>query len=283
MMNTSEVAIRCGEHAFTRLQKLLPQQDRLLPKIYQTTDDQYVIYWDNIYWYETYNSNEAEIVKAFGQAFDYLEKRPFDQNGDLLPGYEFEFLKFETDSGDYQYRSNDWEVRICMEKSIRLPEKLKELSPETGEESNAYLVTFMCGTTPCINLAIAKTKEKVKEYFANILNVKESDFISIRLATEDDKRPWIPVHHIPEYPYVLHIEYSWGDREPDQKFSTKEDAWDKAMSMAMTEADTASDEKEDGTAEIIIEKAKSEISLVYPKSAEENSFCRYYITKEKGE
>lgn len=227
--------------------------------------------------------NEAEIVKAFGQAFDYLEKRPFDQNGDLLPGYEFEFLKFETDSGDYQYRSNDWEVRICMEKSIRLPEKLKELSPETGEESNAYLVTFMCGTTPCINLAIAKTKEKVKEYFANILNVKESDFISIRLATEDDKRPGIPVHHIPEYPYVLHIEYSWGDREPNQKFSTKEDAWKKAMSMAMTEADTASDEKEDGTAEIIMEKAKSEISLVYPKSAEENSFCRYYITKEKGE
>lgn len=106
-MNTNEVAIRCGEHAFTRLQKLLPQQDRLLPKIYQTTDDQYVIYWDNIYWYETYNSNEAEIVKAFGQAFDYLEKRPFDQNGDLLPGYEFEFLKFETDSGDYQYRSYD--------------------------------------------------------------------------------------------------------------------------------------------------------------------------------
>lgn len=138
-----------------------------------------------------------------------------------------------------------------MEKSIRLPEKLKELSPETGEESNAYLVTFMCGTTPCINLAIAKTKEKVKEYFANILNVKESDFISIRLATEDDKRPGIPVHHIPEYPYVLHIEYSWGDQEPDQKFSTKKDAWDKAMSMAMTEADTASDEKEDGTAEII--------------------------------
>lgn len=146
-----------------------------------------------------------------------------------------------------------------------------------------YLVTFMCGTTPCINLAIAKTKEKVKEYFANILNVKESDFISIRLATEDDKRPGIPVHHIPEYPYVLHIEYSWGDQEPDQKFSTKKDAWDKAMSMAMTEADTASDEKEDGTAEIIMEKAKSEISLVYPKSAEENSFCRYYITKEKGE
>lgn len=141
----------------------------------------------------------------------------------------------------------------------------------------------MCGTTPCINLAIAKTKEKVKEYFANILNVKESDFISIRLATEDDKRPGIPVHHIPEYPYVLHIEYSWGDREPNQKFSTKEDAWKKAMSMAMTEADTASDEKEDGTAEIIMEKAKSEISLVYPKSAEENSFCRYYITKEKGE
>ena len=267
-MNESKVAIRCGEHAFTRFQKLLPQQDRLLPKIYQTTDDQYIIYWDNIYWYETYNSNEAEIVKAFGQAFDYLEERPFDQNGDLLPGYEFEFLKFETDSGDYQYRSNDWEVRICMEKSIRLPENLKELSPETGEETNTYVVAFLSGNTPCINLAIAKTKEKVKEYFANILNVKESDFISIRLANEDDKHPGVPVHHIPEYPYILHIEYSWGDQEPDQKFSTKKDAWDKAMSMAMTEADTASDEKEDGTAKIIMNKTNAEITLVYPRNIE---------------
>lgn len=285
-MNESKVAIRCGEHAFTRFQKLLPQQDRLLPKIYQTTDDQYIIYWDNIYWYETYNSNEAEIVKAFGQAFDYLEERPFDQNGDLLPGYEFEFLKFETDSGDYQYRSNDWEVRICMEKSIRLPENLKELSPETGEETNTYVVAFLSGNTPCINLAIAKTKEKVKEYFANILDVKESDFISIRLANEDDKHPGVPVHHIPEYPYILHIEYSWGDQEPAQKFSTKKDAWDKAMSMAMTEADTASDEKEDGTAEIIMNKTNAEITLVYPRNteiSEESSFCRYYISIEKGE
>ena len=41
MMNTNEVAIRCGEHAFTRLHKLLPQQDRLLPKIYQN-EDQYM-------------------------------------------------------------------------------------------------------------------------------------------------------------------------------------------------------------------------------------------------
>lgn len=282
-MNTSKVAIRCGEHAFTRLQKLLPQQDRLLPKIYQTTDDQYVIYWDNIYWYETYNSNEAEIVKAFGQAFDYLEKCPFDQNGDLLPGYEFEFLKFETDSGDYQYRSNDSKSIIWPEKKIHLPENLKELSPETGEETNTYVVAFMSNTTPCINLAISGTKEKVKAYFLNDLDVDEKDFISVRLATEDDKHPGIPVHHIPEYPYVLHIEYSWGDQEPDQKFSTKEDAWKKAMSMAITEADTASDEKEDGTAEIIMEKAKSEISLIYQNSAEENSFCRYYITKEKGE
>lgn len=126
----------------------------------------------------------------------------------------------------------------------------------------------------------------MKAYFLNDLDVDEKDFISVRLATEDDKHPGIPVHHIPEYPYVLHTEYSWGDWEPDQKFSTKEDAWKKAMSMAMTEADIASDEKEDGTIEIIMEKAKLEISLVYPKSpksAEENSFCRYYITKEKGE
>lgn len=222
-------------------------------------------------------------MRAFNRAFDYLEECPFDQDGNILPGYDFESIIAEADSDDYQYRSNDFKSVIWLEKKIHLPENLKELSPETGEETNTYMVAFLSGTTPCINLAISKTKERVKKYFLDDLNVAEKDFISVRLAMEDDKRPGIPVHHIPEYPYVLHIEYSWGDREPDQKFSTKEDAWDKAMSMAMTEADTASDEKEDGTAEIIIEKAKSEISLVYPKSAEENSFCRYYITKEKGE
>lgn len=294
-MNTSKVAIRCGEHAFTRLQKLLPQQDRLLPKIYQTTDDQYIIYWDSIRWFESSDKGETELVKAFNRAFDYLEERPFDQEGNLLPGYCFESIILEADSDDYQYRSNDSKSIIWPEKEIHLPENLKELSPETGEETNTYVVAFLSNTTPCINLAISGTKEKVKAYFLNDLDVDEKDFISVRLATEDDKHPGIPVHHIPEYPYVLHIEYSWGDREPDQKFSTKEDAWKKAMSMAMTEADTASDEKEDGeadtpsdekedgTAEIIMEKAKLEISLVYPKSAEENSFCRYYITKEKGE
>lgn len=236
-----------------------------------------------------------EIKSRIIAKFDYLEERPFDQEGNLLPGYCFESIILEADSDDYQYRSNDSKSIIWPEKKIHLPENLKELSPETGEETNTYVVAFLSNTTPCINLAISGTKEKVKAYFLNDLDVDEKDFISVRLATEDDKHPGIPVHHIPEYPYVLHIEYSWGDREPNQKFSTKEDAWKKAMSMAMTEADTASDEKEDGevdtpsdekedeTVEIIIEKAKLEISLVYPKSAEENSFCRYYITKEKGE
>lgn len=285
-MNESKVAIRCGEHAFTRLQKLLPQQDRLLPKIYQTTDDQYIIYWDSIRWFESSDKGETELVKAFNRAFDYLEERPFDQEGNLLPGYCFESIILEADSDDYQYRSNDSKSIIWPEKKIHLPENLKELSPETGEETNTYVVAFMSNTTPCINLAIAKTKEKVKEYFANILNVKESDFISIRLANEVDKHPGVPVHHIPEYPYILHIEYSWGDQEPAQKFSTKKDAWDKAMSMAMTEADTASDEKEDGTAEIIMNKTNAEITLVYPRNteiSEESSFCRYYISIEKGE
>lgn len=285
-MNESKVAIRCGEHAFTRFQKLLPQQDRLLPKIYQTIGSQYIIYWDSIHWYKSFGKREAELVSAFERAFDYLEERPFDQDGDLLPGYEFEFLKVETEYDRCQYHSNAREFSLWVEKSIRLPEVLKELSPETGEENNTYLVTFLSDTTACINLAIAKTKEQVKRYFLDNLNVAEKDFISVRLATEDEKHPGILVHHIPEYPYVLHIEYSWGDQEPDQKFSTKEDAWKKAMSMAMTEADTASDEKEDGTAEIIMDKTKLEIALVYPRDAEvaeESSFCRYYITKEKGE
>ena len=82
MMNTNEVAIRCGEHAFTRLQKLLPQQDRLLPKIYQN-EDQYIIYWESIHWFESSDKREAELVRAFNRAFDYLEECPFDQDGNI--------------------------------------------------------------------------------------------------------------------------------------------------------------------------------------------------------
>lgn len=150
MMNTSEVAIRCGEHAFTRLQKLLPQQDRLLPKIYQTEDDQYIIYWDSIHWFESSDKREAELVRAFNRAFDYLEECPFDQDGNILPGYDFESIILEADSDDYQYRSNDSKSIIWPEKKIHLPENLKELSPETGEESNTYLVTFLSDTIPCV-------------------------------------------------------------------------------------------------------------------------------------
>lgn len=205
MMNTSEVAIRCGEHAFTRLQKLLPQQDRLLPKIYQTEDDQYIIYWDSIHWFESSDKREAELVRAFNRAFDYLEECPFDQDGNILPGYDFESIILEADSDDYQYRSNDSKSIIWPEKKIHLPENLKELSPETGEESNTYLVTFLSDTIPCVNLATAKTKGRVKKYFLDDLNVAEKDFISVRLATEDDKHPGIPVHHIPEYPKVFSL------------------------------------------------------------------------------
>lgn len=71
MMNTNEVAIRCGEHAFTRLQKLLPQQDRLLPKIYQTEDDQYIIYWDSIHWFESSDKREAELFKIWRNNLEF--------------------------------------------------------------------------------------------------------------------------------------------------------------------------------------------------------------------
>ncbi len=87
-----------------------------LPKIYQTEDDQYIIYWDSIHWFESSDKREAELVRAFNRAFDYLEECPFDQDGNILPGYDFESIILEADSDDYQYRSND-------SKSIIWPEK----------------------------------------------------------------------------------------------------------------------------------------------------------------
>lgn len=126
MMNTNEVAIRCGEHAFTRLQKLLPQQDRLLPKIYQN-EDQYIIYWESIHWFESSDKREAELVRAFNRAFDYLEECPFDQDGNILPGYDFESIIAEADSDDYQYRSNDFNGDLAGEKD-----------PSAGELKGAF-------------------------------------------------------------------------------------------------------------------------------------------------
>ena len=150
------------------------------------------------------------------------------QDGNILPGYDFESIILEADSDDYQYRSNDSKSIIWPEKKFHLPENLKEL---LRKQEKKPILTWLY-SYPVLHLVLIlqfqRKNERVKKYFLDDLNVAEKDFISVRLATEDDKRPGIPVHHIPEYPYVLHIEYSWGrSGKPDQKFSTKEDAWKK--------------------------------------------------------
>ena len=73
--------------------------------------------------------------------------------------------------------------------------------------------------------------------------------------------------------WLLKITYSWGDEEPGQEFVSKEDAWNKALSMAMVEADTASDEGR-GPVQININKEEFEIILVYQGDMSE---CKYQV------
>ncbi len=77
-------------------------------------------------------------MRAFNRAFDYLEECPFDQDGNILPGYDFESIIAEADSDDYQYRSNDFKSVIWLEKKIHLPENLKELF-SGNRRRNQYL------------------------------------------------------------------------------------------------------------------------------------------------
>ena len=77
--------------------------------------------------------------------------------------------------------------------------------------------------------------------------------------------------------YLLKISYSWGDEEPDQEFTSFEEAWKRAKEMASDEAEIASEEHECEIG-LFFNKEEGIIELLYTYDGES---CYYNIVKEK--
>ena len=76
--------------------------------------------------------------------------------------------------------------------------------------------------------------------------------------------------------YLLKISYSWGDEETDQEFTSFEDAWKEARSMATDEAEITSEEHECEIG-LSFNKEEGKIILHY---IYDDSYCYYKIEKE---
>ena len=81
---------------------------------------------------------------------------------------------------------------------------------------------------------------------------------------------------IPNETYLLKIAYSWGDEEPDQEFTSFEDAWKEAKAMAINEAETTSEEHECEIG-LVFNKEEGLIKLHYTYDDE---WCHYNVVKE---
>ena len=77
--------------------------------------------------------------------------------------------------------------------------------------------------------------------------------------------------------FYLKIDYSWGDEEPEQKFTSFDEAWESAKKMAMREVETVSTEH-NGEVGISVQKNQTleegTISLHY---LYDDTYCYYRI------
>lgn len=77
--------------------------------------------------------------------------------------------------------------------------------------------------------------------------------------------------------YVLEMEYSWGDKESKQRFKSFKQAWEKAQTFAMKEAEVVSTEHESEVGMFVEKnqiKEEGKISLHY---LYDNEYCYYNV------
>ena len=76
--------------------------------------------------------------------------------------------------------------------------------------------------------------------------------------------------------FLLKIGYSWDDEEPDEEFDSEEQAWDKALSLAIKEANVSSEEHA-CSIPLFVDSKEKKIMLYY---SYDNEWCRYSVIRE---
>ena len=113
----SEVAIRCEANAYERFKNVFSKKE-----LYITPDkirhddeyDEYIIQWDWIKWYESYDGIK-EIIKV-------MDKLDEEHEIDLLDRLGYRFMRLGEDDTDIETRENDYDLELWMNRSIDIPD-----------------------------------------------------------------------------------------------------------------------------------------------------------------
>ena len=116
----SEVAIKCEEKAFEMLKETCKRVDCVPDKIYKD-GEQFILYWDWIKWYESY-----EDVSAIISTMDKLDELQDPNNYDET-GYGYRFMRLGENDDDVETRGNDWNIELWMIRKIDIPDDLEEV------------------------------------------------------------------------------------------------------------------------------------------------------------
>lgn len=116
----SEVAIKCEEKAFEMFRETYKRVELMPDKVYKD-GDYFILYWDWIKWYDSY-----EDVGAIESVMDELDELQ-DPNREEKTGYGYRFMRLGEEDTDIETRENDWNIELWMIRKIDIPDGLEEV------------------------------------------------------------------------------------------------------------------------------------------------------------
>lgn len=116
----SEVAVRCQSNAYKAFKKAYEHVGEYPDKVLRNDND-YLIYFDYIKWYEDY-----DIVHKFNEVMARLDDM-FDRNPDDIYKNKFgyKFMRLGSDENDNESRTNCYHVELWMTRKIDLSDFVK--------------------------------------------------------------------------------------------------------------------------------------------------------------
>ena len=110
----SEVAIKCEELAFEKFREVYKRVQFAPDKVYKD-GEYFILYWDWIKWYETYDDISA--IEGVMSKLDLL---------DDTTGYGYRFMRLGENDDDVETRQNNYDIELWMIRKIDIPEGLEE-------------------------------------------------------------------------------------------------------------------------------------------------------------
>lgn len=113
----SEVAVRCQSNAYKAFKKAYEHVGEYPDKVLRNDND-YLIYFDSIKWYEYYS-----LVRMFNNVMTKLDDMYDREPGDIYTNqYGYKFMRLGDDESDIESRTNCYHVELWMTRKIDLSE-----------------------------------------------------------------------------------------------------------------------------------------------------------------